>query len=183
MADMSRLSLVGYSMGGAVGLLAAYFDQRIQAVAALSGFTPMRSDPNTAPSGGIQRFYDWHGLVPRLGLFRDNLTQIPYDWDEVLAALAPRAVLAYTPGRDRDANPAAVNAACATAAKAWTKAPGNFTQLSPPDRINVFNNIEVSHLFPHIHTFSAPPCPTFFPPHWPLGRFWLSPAGYTIYPF
>ena len=45
-----------------------------------------------------------HGLLPRLGFFVGNEARIPYDFDEMLAAMAPRPVLVIAPVMDKDAN-------------------------------------------------------------------------------
>ena len=44
---------------------------------------------------------------------------MPYDYDELIAALAPRPALLHTPTQDRDANYTDVSACIAAAAKAW----------------------------------------------------------------
>jgi len=91
-----------------VGLYAAALDDRIATVASFSGFTPLRSDTDAKPTGGIRRLFEWHALQPHLGLFHCREDDIPYDFDDVLALIAPRPCLIVSPLRDRGADPEAV---------------------------------------------------------------------------
>ena len=87
--DHSRIYVLGYSLGGMVGLYAAALDERITGVASFCGFTPLRTDDDTQPTGGIRRLWQWHALQPKLGLFHGHEAEIPYDFDDVLALLRP----------------------------------------------------------------------------------------------
>jgi hypothetical protein len=62
-------------------------------------------------------------------------TQIPYDFDELLAAIAPRPVLIMQPQLDRDATPADVHAAAEQARKIYSLygAPGKLELYEPWD--------------------------------------------------
>ena len=106
--DPEQIHVLGYSMGGMVGLYSAALDDRIKSVASFSGFTPMRTDTSDSPTGGIKRLWEWHALQPMLGLFDGQEGEIPYDYDDVLALVAPRPCLVYNPLQDRDVNPADV---------------------------------------------------------------------------
>jgi dienelactone hydrolase len=109
--DPDRIYLFGYSMGGMVGLHAAALDKRIKGVAAIAGFTPMRTDTADTGTGGIARYSHERGLIPRLGFFIGNEARIPYDYDGLIAAIAPRPVMIVEPQLDRDGTPADVRAA------------------------------------------------------------------------
>ena len=98
-------------MGGMVGLHAAALDPRIKGIVSIAGFTPMRTDTMDTGTGGIARFSQERGLIPRLGFFVGNESRIPYDYDELFASIAPRPVMIVAPQFDRDANPADVRAA------------------------------------------------------------------------
>eukprot|EP01083_Nonionella_stella_P139178 423999_1 len=50
--DMSALSVIGYVLGGQVAIHAAALDSRIQAVASIAGFTPLRNNTNDLPNAG-----------------------------------------------------------------------------------------------------------------------------------
>ncbi len=119
--DPDRIFCVGYSLGGMVGLYAAAMDDRITGVACHAGFTPMRTDTDASPTGGIRRWWEWHGLVPKLGLFHENEPEIPYDYDDVLALIAPRPCLVVAPEFDRHADHDDVKACMAKARSFWSK--------------------------------------------------------------
>ncbi len=103
--DPQRIYLFGYSMGATVGLYTAALDARVKGVVSISGFTPMRS------ADGVARYSQERGLIPRLGFFAGQEARIPFDFDDVLAAIAPRPVLVMQPQLDRDAVPRDVAAA------------------------------------------------------------------------
>lgn len=100
--DGERISLLGYSLGGTVGLYAAALDDRIRSVASVCGLPHFRaSNPGTErESAPIGRLSHLHGLQPRLGHFRDSPHRTPIDFDEVLGAIAPRPALAVAPSMD-----------------------------------------------------------------------------------
>ncbi len=118
-ADAEQVSLFGYSLGGAVGLHAAALDARVKHVVSISGFTPMRTDTADRGTGGIARYSHERGLLPRLGFFIGHESQVPYDYPELIAAIAPRSVLVVQPTLDRDANPADVRAGVEQARKVF----------------------------------------------------------------
>jgi pimeloyl-ACP methyl ester carboxylesterase len=137
--DKSRIIVLGYSLGGTVALHAAALDERITGVASFCGFTPMRTDTDEKHTGGIRRLWQWHSLQPMLGLFQGREERIPYDFDDVLALIAPRPCLVYSPTRDREADCADVAACVRRARKPW-QARGRdkfLTHRMPPD-INRF---------------------------------------------
>lgn len=139
--DYGKVLLAGYAVGGAVALHAAALDSRVAGVASIAGFTPMRTDVATRPTGGLRRLAEMHALAPRLGLFLGDEAALPYDYGDLLDAVAPRPTLLYTPMHDRDATFADV-AACVDAARAaWAKhgaegrlsnpRPDDYTRISP----------------------------------------------------
>lgn len=119
LVDPQQISLFGYTLGGMVALHTAALDSRVKSVVSISGFTPMRTDTAERGTGGISRFSHIRPLVPRLGFFVGNEAHIPYDYDELIAAVAPRPVLVVQPQMDRDATPADVRAAIERARKVY----------------------------------------------------------------
>ena len=101
--DANKLVLAGYALGGNVALHAAALDERVKGVASFAGFTPMRTDTNDRSTLGLRRLYDLHALLPRLGLFREDPSKVPYDYDEIFKAINPRPALVFSPRQDRDA--------------------------------------------------------------------------------
>ena len=65
--DAKRIYLLGYSLGGTVALHAAALDSRVAGVACFAGFTPMRTDTEAKPTGGLRRFWQWHALAAATG--------------------------------------------------------------------------------------------------------------------
>lgn len=133
--DKDQIHVLGYSLGGMVGLYATALDERIAGAASFCGFTPLRTDTDAKPTGGIRRLWQWHALQPKLGLLHGREAAIPYDFDDVLALIAPRPCLIYSPQRDRDADFDDV-VACVDRARAAWKAGGQpdaLTHLTPND--------------------------------------------------
>ncbi len=112
---------------------AAALDPRVAGAASFAGFTPLRSDTLDRPTLGLRRLYDFHALLPRLGYFANDTAGVPYDYDELVAAVAPRPVLLYTPQQDRDATFVDVDACVAVLQQAWARAgaSGNLTHEAP----------------------------------------------------
>lgn len=117
--DPRRIFVVGYGTGGAVALHAAALDERIAGVVSVAGFTPMRLDTPDQGTGGIARFSRWLPLQPRLGEFVGQERRIPYDYHEVLAMIAPRPALIFTPRIDAQGTPENVKMCVAEAAKVF----------------------------------------------------------------
>ncbi|MDP4290248.1 MAG: alpha/beta fold hydrolase [Bacteroidota bacterium] len=135
LVDASRISVVGYTLGGTVGLYAAALDERIAGVVSICGFTPMRTDTQDKGTSGMTRYSHQHGLLPRLGLFAGKEATLPYDYDDMMALVAPRPVLVVQPQKDRDASPGEVRAAVARAGNIFTLkgVPGKIGLMEPDD--------------------------------------------------
>ncbi len=118
-ADSSRVYLFGFSLGGNVALYTAALNSRVKGVVSIVGFTPMRTDTVSTGTGGVGRYAFERGLIPRLGYFVGHEKQIPYDYDGLLAMIAPRPVLVVEPLLDRDATPSDVSNAINQARKVY----------------------------------------------------------------
>jgi dienelactone hydrolase len=103
--DRTKIYVSGYSLGATVSLYAAALDPRIAGVVSVCGFTPMRTDVQGRGTEGIMAYSHLHGLLPRLGFFVGNESRLPYDFNEILACIAPRPVLVIAPLLDKDAHP------------------------------------------------------------------------------
>ena len=102
--DPERIYAVGYALGGKVGLLTAALDDRIKALAVVSGFDPLRLDTPEKGVEGVRQYSHLHGLIPRFGFFAGHEDRLPLDFDEVLALVAPRPALIVAPTLDRYAH-------------------------------------------------------------------------------
>ena len=109
--DPVKISVFGYTLGGTVGLYVAALDDRIAGVVTICGFTPMRTDTPEKGTSGMTRYSNEYGLLPRLGLFAGKEAKLPYDYEDLIALIAPRPVLVVQPQRDRDVTSAEVRAA------------------------------------------------------------------------
>ncbi|KAA6324078.1 Multidomain esterase [termite gut metagenome] len=139
--DASRISVFGFTLGGTLGLYAAALDERISGVVSVSGFTPMRGDTPDMGMSGMTRYSHLYGLIPRLGLFAGSESQLPYDYDELIALIAPRPVLIVQPQRDRDASIADVRTAVKRAQGVYTlNRATNKLELLEPDDIGRLTN-------------------------------------------
>jgi dienelactone hydrolase len=98
--DPAQIYLLGYATGGMAALHAAALDDRVAGVIAVGGLTPLRSDTLERRTGGVARWSRWLPLIPRLGAFVGHEERIPYDFDDLLALIAPRTVLIIAPGID-----------------------------------------------------------------------------------
>jgi dienelactone hydrolase len=146
--DATRIFLMGYSLGGKIGLLTAALDERVAGVAAVSGFDPLRLDTPDRGVEGVRHYSHLHGLMPRLGFFAGQEARLPFDFDEVLAVAAPRPVLLVAPTLDRYARIADVRAEVAESRKVWQVLgrPGALT-LDTPEDMNRFDRKMQSRVF------------------------------------
>jgi pimeloyl-ACP methyl ester carboxylesterase len=128
--NSKNIYVAGYSLGGNVALHTASIEQdRVAGVASFAGFTPFRTDFNYKPTYGIKRLYDFHALIPRLGLFQNSMASIPYDYDELIGSIAPRNILLYTPMDDRDSTYEDVDECLSKIKNKW-KGTNNFNYTS-----------------------------------------------------
>lgn len=99
--DSSRIFLLGYALGAKIGLLTAGFEDRVKGLVSICGVDPLRLDTPEKGTEGIRQYSHLHGLLPRLGFFVGNEDRVPFDFDEVLALVAPKPTLVVAPTLDR----------------------------------------------------------------------------------
>jgi dienelactone hydrolase len=99
MIDANHIYTLGYSLGGAVGMFAAAFDERITGVIASSAITSLRVE-GQGKSGGLYRYAKLHNLIPKLLDFDGMESNVPFDFDDVLALVAPIKTLIIAPQKD-----------------------------------------------------------------------------------
>lgn len=92
---------LGHSLGGHNGLFTAAFDPRLTAVVTSCGFDAFRDyydgDPAVWEAG---RGWTSTRYMPRLAAYRGRPGDIPFDFADVLEAIAPRAVFVSAPVGD-----------------------------------------------------------------------------------
>ncbi len=93
--------VIGHSLGGHNSIYTAVFDERIKAIVSSCGFDSFldyyREKPQVwnAGMGWTQERY-----MPALAKFAGRLQEIPFDFHELVGALAPRPFLAISPRGD-----------------------------------------------------------------------------------
>jgi dienelactone hydrolase len=91
-ADKERLAAVGHSLGGHNAIYTAVFDKRIKAVISSCGF-----DSFADYKGGDIKGWTSERYMPRLLNYCDRLQEVPFDFGELLGALAPTPVFINAP--------------------------------------------------------------------------------------
>ena len=94
--DSRRIAAVGHSLGGHNALFLAAFDTRICAVVTSCGFTSFRKY-----KGGDLAGWSHTGYMPRIAaVFNRSPDRMPFDFSDVLVAIAPRPVFVNAPVHD-----------------------------------------------------------------------------------
>lgn len=93
--DARRIGVIGHSLGGHNAIFTALFEPRLKVVVSSCGFTSLLKDD--LPS--------WTGptYMPRIASeFKHDIRQLPFDFHELIAGLAPRPFFACAATRDDD---------------------------------------------------------------------------------
>jgi len=94
--DPGRIACIGHSLGGHNSLFLAVFDTRIKAVVTSCGFTSFYKY-----YGGDLTGWSHKGYMPRIAtLYEKNPEKMPFDFTEILGAIAPRALFINAPVKD-----------------------------------------------------------------------------------
>jgi len=101
---------IGHSLGGHNSVYTAVFDERIKAVVSSCGLDSFADYKGGDITGWTSTRY-----MPRLAQFKGRASETPFDFDELLAALAPRPVMLSAPLHDANFNAASVDRIATTA--------------------------------------------------------------------
>ena len=94
--NKNRIGAIGHSLGGHNGLFTAVFDDRIKAVISSCGFTPFHDYYN-----GNLRGWTSDRYMPRIrDAYHSDPNKVPFDFYEIVAALAPRGLYSNSPLHD-----------------------------------------------------------------------------------
>lgn len=94
--DPAAIGVIGHSLGGHNALFLAIFDERVKAVVSSCGFNVFAKHNGGNVSAWSSRYY-----MPRIKeVYGDDPARIPFDFTEILAALAPRPVFVNAPLHD-----------------------------------------------------------------------------------
>ena len=134
--NAEQLATIGHSMGGHNSLYLAVFEPRIKAVVTSCGF-------NAFPKykGGDLTGWSHKGYMPRIKeRYNCDPAKIPFDFTEVLAAIAPRPVFISAPLHDANFEVTGVED-CVNAAQPV------YTLFGSPDNLHMINP-DCEHDFP-----------------------------------
>jgi dienelactone hydrolase len=92
--DAGRIGCIGHSLGGHNAMFTAVFDRRLKAIVSSCGFTAF-----ARYYGGDLAGWTGPAYMPRIKAI-GRPEKMPFDFHEVVAALAPRAFFANAPLRD-----------------------------------------------------------------------------------
>ncbi len=94
--DGRRIGVCGHSLGGHNALFAAAFDTRLKAAVTSCGFTAMPKYMKGDLTG-----WSHEGYMPRIAeRYEKSARLLPFDFPEILGAIAPRAVFINAPKSD-----------------------------------------------------------------------------------
>jgi hypothetical protein len=134
--DPERIGAIGHSLGGHNAIFLGVFDQRIKVVVSSCGWTPFHDYKHGNLAGWAQDLY-----MPRVRTeYGNDPNRMPFDFYEVVAALAPRAFFSNSPLRDDNFDVGGVR-------KAQAKAQEVFALLGAADKLRVCHP-NCAHDFP-----------------------------------
>lgn len=94
--NAKRIVAIGHSLGGHNALFVAAFDERVRAVATSCGFTSFAKY-----YGGNLKGWTSDRYMPRIATeYGNSPARVPFDFTDVLGAIAPRGVFVNAPVRD-----------------------------------------------------------------------------------
>lgn len=96
--DGARIGAIGHSLGGHNAIFVGAFDERIKAVVTSCGWTPFADY-----YGGNIKGWTGDRYMPRLrDVYKLDPKRVPFDFYELVAALAPRHFYSVSPLRDHN---------------------------------------------------------------------------------
>jgi pimeloyl-ACP methyl ester carboxylesterase len=96
--DPEQIGVIGHSLGGHNSIFVAVFDPRIRCIVSNCGFCSFPTYMKGDLTG-----WSHDGYMPRIRTVYDrNPERMPFDFPELIAALAPRPFLASAPVRDHN---------------------------------------------------------------------------------
>ncbi len=114
--DADRIGVIGHSLGGHNAMFLGVFDTRIKVIVSSCGWTPFHDYYEGNITGWTSDRY-----MPRLkDQYQLNPDLVPFDFYEVVAALAPRTFVSISPLHDSNFDVEGVRKAIPQAAKIYT---------------------------------------------------------------
>lgn len=141
--DATRLGVIGHSLGGHNAIFTAMFDDRLGAVVTSCGFTPFPDYYGGDLAGWTSATY-----MPRIReVWGGDPARVPFDFPEVIAALAPRGCWVCAPEHDD-------NFAVEGVRRAIAEARPVFARFGAADRL-VLVTPDAAHTFPERERLEA----------------------------
>jgi dienelactone hydrolase len=127
--DAKAMGAIGHSLGGHNSVFTAVFDDRLKAVVSSCGLDSFL-DYYDGKEADWQPEKGWcqTRYMPKLADYKGRLADIPFDFHELIGALAPRHVLVIAPKKDSNFRADSVDRV-ATAARAVFKLYGHAEHL------------------------------------------------------
>jgi hypothetical protein len=95
------MGAVGHSLGGHNSVFTAVLDDRIKVVVSSCGLDSFLDYYNGNPANwAAEKGWCQTRYMPKLASYRGRLADIPFDFHELIGALAPRHVLIIAPKKD-----------------------------------------------------------------------------------
>jgi dienelactone hydrolase len=114
--NRDKIGCIGHSLGGHNSLFTAAFEQRIKAVVTSCGFTGFHDYYGGKVAGWTSDRY-----MPLIRTkYNLSADQLPFDFHEVLAAIAPRAIFVNAPLHDSNFDVGGVRKVMAEVGKVYT---------------------------------------------------------------
>jgi dienelactone hydrolase len=95
--EKGRYGAIGHSLGGHNSIYTAAFDDRLKIAVTSCGLDSYRDYMDGKIKGWTSERY-----MPKLWQYQDKLTEIPFDFNEILASIAPRHVYIVAPKMDHN---------------------------------------------------------------------------------
>ena len=129
--DKKRLGTIGHSLGGHNSLFLAAFDSRVKVAVTSCGFTAA-----ARYYGGDLTGWSHQGYMPRVAtVYGKDPAKLPFDFSDILAAIAPRAIFVNAPLHDANFDVTGVKE---TIAKVERKFKSGQLEVVYPDRAHEF---------------------------------------------
>jgi acetyl esterase/lipase len=137
-----RYGVVGHSLGGHNAVFTSVFDDRLQAVVSCCGLDSFLDYYRGNPDLWLpEKAWAQTRYMPRMAGYRNRLEDVPFDFHELIGALAPRRVLIVAPTRDGNFGADSVDRVAAAGRQVYEL-------YSQPDRLRV-EHPDCEHDFPN----------------------------------
>lgn len=136
--DAGRIGCIGHSLGGHHSIFSALFDQRIRAVVTSCGFTGFHDYRGGNLAGWASDRY-----MPRIqAIYGNDPDRVPFDFHELIAALAPRPVFVCAPLRDSNFDVGGVRKVVGAAAEVFElHEKRGYLEVAYPDSAHDFPDV------------------------------------------